>query len=69
MRILATAGPPERLEFVKRIMKPRPSLPGEVVAVTASGVNDDKVLQTADVGLSMVIISQHICCFTVGQLR
>ena len=69
MRILATAGPPERLEFVKRIMQPRPSLPGEVVAVTASGVNDDKVLHTADVGLSMVIISQQICYFALGQLR
>lgn len=27
---------------------------GEVVAVTASGVNDDQVLRSADVGLTMV---------------
>lgn len=32
----------------------------EVVAVTASGVNDDKVLRAADVGLTMVIV-HNIC--------
>ena len=52
LRILATAGPAERLEFVSRI---RSSPRGEVIAVTASGVNDDKVLTSADVGLTMVI--------------
>lgn len=51
MRILANAGPQERLAFVKRIMHSRG---GEVVAVTASGVNDDQVLTSADVGLTMV---------------
>ena len=30
---------------------------GEVVAVTASGVNDDQVLTSADVGLTMVTFS------------
>lgn len=30
---------------------------GEVVAVTASGVNDDQVLISADVGLTMVTFS------------
>ncbi|KAL9972964.1 hypothetical protein ACROYT_G019365 [Oculina patagonica] len=57
LRILATAGPAERLEFVKRIMgsrsNPSRESNGEVVAVTASGVNDDKVLKSADVGLTM----------------
>lgn len=32
----------------------------EVVAVTASGVNDNKVLRAADVGLTMVIV-HNIC--------
>ena len=32
----------------------------EVVAVTASGVNDDRVLRAADVGLTMVIV--HYLC-------
>lgn len=44
----------ERLKFVKHIMH---STVGEVVAVTASGVNDDQVLTSADVGLTMVTFS------------
>lgn len=59
MRILATAGPAERLKFVNRIMQTRSTSNGEVVAVTASGVNDDKVLRTADVGLTMVTITAY----------
>ena len=38
-------------------MSSRSSPHGEVVAVTASGVNDDKVLRNADVGLTMVTIT------------
>ena len=56
MRILATAGPGERLKFINHIKYTRSTPNGEVVAVTASGVNDDKVLKTADVGLTMVTI-------------
>ena len=52
MRILATAGPAERLKFVQRIMNTRSAR--EVVAVTASGVNDDKVLRAANLGHAMV---------------
>ena len=58
LRILATAGPADRLKFVDRIMNTRSKR--EVVAVTASGVNDDKVLRAADVGLTMVIV-HNIC--------
>lgn len=36
----------------------------EVVAVAASGVNDDKVLRAADVGLTMVIV-HDICAVDV----
>lgn len=69
MRILATAGPAERLKFVKRIMESRSSnLGGEVVAVTASGVNDDRVLRTADVGLTMVTMQQSLF-LTIGLIR
>lgn len=62
MRILATAGPAERLKFVTHIMNTPSSPDGEVVAVTASGVNDDHVLRFADVGLTMVFITKH-CVF------
>lgn len=55
MRILATAGPEERLKLVKHIKSTRSSSHEEVVAVTALGVNDGKVLRTADVGLTMVM--------------
>ena len=65
VRILATAGPAERLEFVRRI---RSSPRGEVVAVTASGVNDDEVLRSADVGLTMVTTS-NIWLFLAGMLK
>lgn len=58
MRILATAGPAERLKFIKRIMKTRSAR--EVVAVTASGVNDDKVLRAADVGLTMGVAGTDV---------
>lgn len=53
LRILATAGPEERLKLVNHIKSTRTSSHGEVVAVTALGVNDGKVLRTADVGLTM----------------
>lgn len=56
LRILATAGPEERLKLVNHIKSTRTSSHGEVVAVTALGVNDGKVLRTADVGLAMVIL-------------
>ena len=47
---------------------------GEIVAVTASGVNDDKVLRSADVGLTMVTTAikfnhdnSSVVCFSVGH--
>lgn len=58
MRILATAGPAERLKFVTYITNS--SRDGEVVAVTASGVNDDRVLRLADVGLTMGVAGTDV---------
>lgn len=60
MRILATAGPGERLKFINHIKYTRSTPNGEVVAVTASGVNDDKVLKTADVGLTMGVTGTDV---------
>lgn len=53
LRILASAGAADRLKFIEHIQRSRSSPRGEIVAVTASGVNDDKVLRRADVGLTM----------------
>ena len=57
LRILASAGAADRLKFVEHILRSQSSPHGEIVAVTASGVNDDKVLRSADVGLTMVTMA------------
>lgn len=54
LRILARATPADKSAFVRAVMA---SGKHEVVAVTASGAEDGRTLEAADVGIAMVGVS------------
>ena len=54
LHILSRASPDDKQTLVRAIMNSRKRPGGEIVAVTASGIEDGPVLRTADIGITMV---------------
>ena len=68
LRILARATPADKRAFVRAVMTSGETAGGqEVVAVTASAVEDKTTLLAADVGIAMVRVLFRLTLYRVAE--